>query len=66
MVRAVNYVESIRKFGYMDARIDPLGSPAAGDPSLMMENHGITAVDLSDLPTEVVSGTIAAGKSSAL
>ncbi len=66
LVRAVNYVESLRKFGYMSARIDPLGSPPPGDPSLAMESHGITENDLSRLPPDIVVGSIAEGKTNAL
>ena len=66
IVRAVNYIESIRKFGYMDARIDPLGGPPPGDPSLAPETHGITEEDLRNLPADIVVGSIAEGKANAL
>src|SRR5207249_8158381 len=39
IVGAVNLAESIRKFGHLDAQIDPLGSPPPGDPSLYPEFH---------------------------
>src|SRR6185437_4888381 len=42
IVGAVNLAESIRKFGHMDARIDPLGSEPPGDYSLRAESHGVT------------------------
>ena len=66
IVRAVNFVEAIRKFGYMGARIDPLGSMPPGDPSLIPETHGITEPDLQKLPAEIVPGEIAEGKANAL
>ena len=66
IVGAVNYVESIRKFGYMDARIDPLGSPPPGDPSLALEAHAITEDDLRNLPAGIVAGPISEGKANAL
>lgn len=66
MIKAVNYVESIRKFGYMDARIDPLGSTPQGDPSLNMEAYGITESDLARLPSDIVEGAISGGKANAL
>src|SRR5207248_9374872 len=37
IVGAVNLAESIRKFGHLDAQIDPLGSPPPSDPSLRPE-----------------------------
>ena len=66
IVRAVNYIESIRKFGYMDARIDPLGTPPPGDPSLVPSNHGVTHEDLSHLPADIIVGAISEGKTDAL
>jgi 2-oxoglutarate dehydrogenase E1 component len=66
IVGAVNYVESIRKFGYMDAQIDPLGTQPPGDPSLKPEAHGITRDDLRSLPAEIVFGSAATGKANAL
>lgn len=66
IVGAVNYVESIRKFGYMDARIDPLGSPPPGDPTLAIESHDVTEDDLRKLPAGIVVGAIAEGKANAL
>ncbi len=65
IVRAVNYAESIRKFGYMDAQIDPLGSPPPDDPSLHPETHGITEADLRSLPADIVSGSLAEGRRNA-
>jgi 2-oxoglutarate dehydrogenase E1 component len=66
IVGAVNYVESIRKFGYLDARIDPLGSSPHGDPSLAPQAHGITEDDLRSLPADIVVGQISDGKANAL
>jgi 2-oxoglutarate dehydrogenase E1 component len=66
IVCAVNYVESIRKFGYMDARIDPLGSSPPGDPSLAPQAHGITEDDLRSLPADIIVGQISEGKANAL
>jgi len=66
IVAAANYIESIRKFGYMDSLIDPLGSQPPGDPSLVLENHGISEDDLRALPPDVVTGAISNGKQNAL
>src|SRR5919109_5439178 len=34
IVGTVNLAESIRKYGHLGARLDPLGSPPWGDPAL--------------------------------
>src|SRR5438093_11101035 len=56
IVGAVNLAESIRKFGHLDAQIDPLGSAPPGDPSLRPEFHDITDDDLRRLPANLVVG----------
>ena len=61
IVGAVNLAESIRKFGHLDARIDPLGREPAGDPSLRAEFHGVTEDDLRRLPASLIVGPIARG-----
>ncbi len=65
IVGTVNLAESIRKFGHMDARIDPLGSDPRGDYSLRPESHGVSEDDLRRLPASLIVGPIAAGKSNA-
>ena len=65
IVGAVNLAESIRKFGHLDAQIDPLGSPPPSDPSLRPEFHGVTEEDLRELPATLILGTIAEGKANA-
>ena len=65
VVAAVNLAESIRKFGHLDAHLDPLGSSPIGDPSLRPETHGITEGDLRAMPASIIGGEIAQGKSSA-
>ena len=42
VVGAVNLAESIRRYGHLAARIDPLGSTPIGDPALLPETHGVT------------------------
>jgi len=61
IVGAINLAESIRKFGHLDARIDPLGSEPPGDPSLRPEFHNVTAADLRRLPASLIVGPIARG-----
>ncbi len=66
IVGAVKLAESIRKFGHLDAQIDPLGSPPPGDPSLRPEFHGVTEEDLRQLPANLIVGPIAEGAANAL
>ena len=66
IVGTVNLGESIRKFGHMDARIDPLGGDPPGDYSLRPESHGVSENDLRQLPASLIVGPIAAGKPHAL
>ncbi len=66
IVGTVNLAESIRKFGHMDARTDPLGSEPQGDYSLRPESHDVTEEDLRRLPATLIVGPIAAGKKNAL
>jgi 2-oxoglutarate dehydrogenase E1 component len=65
VVGAVNLAESIRKFGHLAARLDPLGSEPRGDPSLDLKFHHITEGDLRRLPASIIVGPIAEGKCSA-
>src|SRR5688572_32623103 len=41
IVGAANLVESIRRYGHLAARLDPLGSAPIGDPSLSPRAHGL-------------------------
>ncbi len=65
IVGAVNLAESIRKFGHLDAQLDPLGSAPIGDPSLDLNNHGVAEEDLKKLPASLIVGPISHDKSSA-
>src|SRR5688500_295324 len=40
IVGAANLAECIRRYGHLAAQLDPLGSPAPGDPSLAPASHG--------------------------
>jgi 2-oxoglutarate dehydrogenase E1 component len=62
IVGTVNLAESIRKFGHMDARLDPLGNQPQGDYSLLPASHGVSEDDLRRLPASLIVGPIAAGK----
>ena len=58
IVGAVNLAESIRRYGHLAARLDPLGGRPPGDPSLLSETHGVTDQDLRALPASLVSGAL--------
>jgi 2-oxoglutarate dehydrogenase E1 component len=59
VVGAVNLAESIRRYGHLGARLDPLGSrPPIGDPSLLASTHGVTDDDLRSIPANLVAGTL--------
>jgi 2-oxoglutarate dehydrogenase E1 component len=58
IVGAVNLAESIRRYGHLAARLDPLGSSPPGDPSLLSSTHGVTDEDLRALPASLVSGAL--------
>ena len=65
VVAAANLVESIRRYGHLAARIDPLGSQPVGDPSLSPRAHGITDEDLKKLPASLVGGPVAEASANA-
>ena len=65
IVGAANLAESIRRYGHLAARIDPLGSTPPGDPSLSPRAHGITDDDLRSLPAALVGGPAAESSASA-
>src|SRR5574339_824528 len=61
VVGAVNLAESIRRYGHLAARIDPLGTEPVGDPALLPETHGVSEHDLAELPASLVGGPLAEG-----
>jgi 2-oxoglutarate dehydrogenase E1 component len=65
IVGAANLAESIRRYGHLAARLDPLGSDPIGDPSLSPRAHGITEDDLKTLPASLVGGPVAESSSNA-
>ena len=65
-IAAFNLAESIRRFGHLAARIDPLGfHDPIGDPSLAPQSHGLTTETLKRLPASIVSGPAASGAANA-
>src|SRR5688572_6892895 len=64
VVGAVNFAQSIRRYGHLAVRLDPLGVRAPiGDPSLLPEWHGVTEDDLRQLPATLVRSPLADGAS---
>ena len=65
-IAAYTLAESIRRFGHLAAKIDPLGfHDPIGDPSLAPQSHGLTSDTLARLPASIVSGPAAAGAANA-
>src|SRR5690349_6245848 len=54
VVLAARMARSIREFGHLAAKIDPLGSAPPGDPMLDPATHGLTDADLEALPAAIV------------
>ena len=61
VVGAVNFAQSIRRYGHLAAQIDPLGARPLGDPALEPETHGVTEADLRAPPASLMHGPIAEG-----
>ncbi len=65
-IAAHTLAESIRRFGHLAARLDPLGvHPPVGDPALAAAAHGLSDDVLRQLPADVVGGPAAAGAGNA-
>jgi 2-oxoglutarate dehydrogenase E1 component len=65
-IAAFQLAESIRRFGHLAARLDPLGyDQPVGDPSLNAHAHGISDDTLRQLPADIVGGPVARNASSA-
>jgi 2-oxoglutarate dehydrogenase E1 component len=64
VVGAINLAQSIRRYGHLAARIDPLGTEPIGDPLLEVSTHQITESDLRALPPTLVDSALTSGASS--
>ncbi len=60
-VGAISLAESIRRYGHLAARIDPLGGRPRGNPLLHPEGHGITAEQLRLVPATLINEAVAEG-----
>jgi len=65
IVGAANLAESIRRYGHLASKLDPLGSAQIGDSTLLAKTHGITDEDLKRLPASLVGGPPAEKSSNA-
>jgi 2-oxoglutarate dehydrogenase E1 component len=59
VVGVANLAQSIREYGHLAAQLDPLGGKPPGDPSLVLEHHGVTEADLHSLPASLIGGPVA-------
>ena len=64
VVGAINLAQSIRRYGHLAARIDPLGTEPTGDPLLDPARHGVTDDDLRAIPPTLIDSAVAEGASS--
>jgi 2-oxoglutarate dehydrogenase E1 component len=59
IVGAARLAQSIRRYGHLAAKLDPLGLRLPiGDPSLLPETHNVTDEDLRNLPPDLVSSPL--------
>ena len=59
VVGAARLAQSIRRYGHLAAKLDPLGLRVpSGDPSLLPETHNVTDKDLRELPQTLVSSPL--------
>ncbi|HEU4937491.1 MAG TPA: 2-oxoglutarate dehydrogenase E1 component [Vicinamibacterales bacterium] len=59
IVGAARLAQSIRRYGHLAAKLDPLGLRVpSGDPSLLPETHNVTEEDLRQLPQTLVSSPL--------
>ena len=59
IVGAARLAQSIRRYGHLAAKLDPLGlRPPVGDPSLLPETYEVTEDDLRRLPPTLVSSPL--------
>jgi 2-oxoglutarate dehydrogenase E1 component len=59
-IAAYTLAESIRRFGHLAARLDPIGfHQPVGDPSLDPAAHGLSADTLHQLPADIIGGPAA-------
>ncbi|MEM7125795.1 MAG: 2-oxoglutarate dehydrogenase E1 component [Chloroflexota bacterium] len=58
IVAVANLAQAIRRYGFLDAQLDPLGTPPPGDPELSLTYHGLNEAELAELPCSLIGGPI--------
>ena len=59
IVGAARLAQSIRRYGHLAAKLDPLGLRLPpGDPSLLADTHNVTDQDLRSLPPTLLSSPV--------
>lgn len=66
IVGVAKLARHIRGYGHLAARLDPLGAPPTGDPSVELPTYSLTEDDLRALPASIIGGPIAERTRSAL
>ncbi len=66
IVATVNLTQTIRAFGHLGARINPLNSSQIYDSAPYTTTHNLTEEDLCQLPSSLIGGKIAEETSNAL
>src|SRR6185503_3694949 len=51
---AMALVRPFRSFGYLDAKLDPLGTPPPGDPALNPSRLGLNPEIMATIPSDVL------------
>jgi 2-oxoglutarate dehydrogenase E1 component len=59
LVGLVKLAGSIRRYGHLASKLDPLGSKRQGDPALELGTYGLTEADLKNMPAALVGGPAA-------
>jgi 2-oxoglutarate dehydrogenase E1 component len=54
----INLAQAIREYGHLAARLDPLGAPPPGDPSLHLDYYNLTEDELRRLPANLIGGPL--------
>lgn len=55
LIGVADLAQAIRTYGYLAARLDPLGNPPGDDPALSPEFHNLQQDDLHQVPPDVVN-----------
>jgi 2-oxoglutarate dehydrogenase E1 component len=65
IIKVVNLASAIREYGHLAAHLDPLGSEPPDDPSLHLDDYGLTEEEMRQMPADPVGGPLAKESKSA-